>query len=57
VADVKMCRDFLSRRLMMMWAENVKNIENEQFLHTVSLHVFFLLKVLEDNSDRTVIVN
>lgn len=35
VADVKMCRDFLSRRLMMMWTENVKNIENEKFLHTV----------------------
>ena len=54
---MKMCRDFLSRRLMMKWAENVKNVENEQFLHTVSLQVSFLLKVLEDKSDDTVIVN
>ncbi|KAI0229887.1 hypothetical protein LSAT2_019701 [Lamellibrachia satsuma] len=35
VADVKMCRDFVSRRLMMKCAKNVKHIENEQFLHTV----------------------
>ena len=49
---MKMCRDFLSRRLMMMWAENVKNIENEQFLHTVSLHVSFFTKSIA----RTILI-